>query len=431
MENYQEIKACRVCKKTNLTNVLSLGDLYVSDFSDQQNSNNGIKAPLDLVLCSHENDGCGLLQLKHTVSSESMYRNYWYRSGINKTMRDELGSIASKAKSMANLKPGDYVIDIGANDGTLLRSYGIEGLNTVGFEPALNLEQYGAQGTTKIIVDFFNSSQWNKNFNNKKKKVITAIGMFYDLDDPNSFVSDVEKSIDDNGLFIIQMMYLPSFLKRNAFDGICHEHLEYYSLFSLSNLLDRHNLEVCDVEQKEHINEGSVCFYIKKKNSVSAIKLLPGARGRVSEMINEEKKQGLESLQTYKEFEKRIIKEKERLLDFLHQEANKGKKIHGYAASTKGNTTLQFYEISAHLIEAIADRNPDKHGKFTMGSEIPVISEEESRNMKPDYYFVLAWHFLQEFIKRESSFLENGGKFVVSMPAFEVIDKSSLVDKLS
>ena len=426
MNNYKEIKSCRVCENTDLTNVLSLGDLYVSDFSDQQNSDNGIKAPLDLVLCNHEGDGCGLLQLKHTVSNESMYRNYWYRSGINKTMRDELESIASKAKSMTGLKSGDYVIDIGANDGTLLRSYGVEGLNTVGFEPALNLEQYGIQGTTKIIVDFFNFSQWNKNFNNKKAKTITAIGMFYDLDDPNSFVSDVEKCMDDDGLFIVQMMYLPSFLKRNAFDGICHEHLEYYSLFSLSNLLDRHNLEVCDVELKEHINEGSVCFYIRKKNSGGEIKLSLGASDRVSDMINDEKKQGLEGLKTYKEFEKRIIREKDKTLDFLKQEISKGKKIHGYAASTKGNTTLQFYEIDTQLIEAIADRNPDKHGKFTMGSEIPVISEEESRGMKPDYYFVLAWHFLPEFIKRESEFLRNGGKFVVSMPLFTVIDSSAL-----
>ena len=422
MENYKEIKACRVCKKTNLTNVLSLGDLYVSDFSDQQNSDNGIKAPLDLVLCNSETGGCGLLQLKHTVSNESMYRNYWYRSGINKTMRDELSSISSKAKSMIDLKSGDYVIDIGANDGTLLRSYSLDGLNTVGFEPALNLEQYGVQGTTKIIVDFFNFSQWNKNFNSKKAKVITAIGMFYDLDDPNSFVSDVEKCLEDDGLFIIQMMYLPSFLKRNAFDGICHEHLEYYSLFSLSNLLDRHNLEVCDIELKEHINEGSVCFYIKKKNSKSGIKILLGAKERVSSMINDEKKQGLENLQTYKEFEKRIIKEKDKTLDFLKQEISKGKKIHGYAASTKGNTTLQFYEIDTQLIKAIADRNPDKHGKFTMGSEIPVISEEESRGMEPDYYFVLAWHFLPEFIKREEGFLKSGGKFIVSMPSFRVID---------
>jgi SAM-dependent methyltransferase len=422
MKNYKEIKACRVCEKINLTAVLSLGDLYVSDFSEQQNSDNGIKAPLNLVLCDHESGGCGLLQLKHTVSSESMYRNYWYRSGINKTMRDELGSISSKARSMADLKSGDYVIDIGANDGTLLRSYGVEGLNTVGFEPALNLEQYGTQGTTKIIVDFFNHYQWNKNFNNEKAKVITAVGMFYDLDDPNSFVSDIGKCLDDDGLFIIQMMYLPSFLKRNAFDGICHEHLEYYSLFSLSNLLDRHNLEVCDVELKEHINEGSVCFYIRKKNSEGGVKLSLGASDRVSDMISDEKMQGLESLQTYKEFEKRIIKEKNKTLDFFKQEISKGKKIHGYAASTKGNTTLQFYEIDTQLIEVIADRNPDKHGKFTMGSEIPVISEEESRDMKPDYYFVLAWHFLPEFIEREKKFLDSGGKFIISTPSFAIID---------
>jgi len=425
MNNYKEISACRVCENKNLTDIFSLGNLYVSDFSDQQNSVNGIKAPLDLVLCSHKNGGCGLLQLKHTVSNESMYRNYWYRSGINKTMCEELESISRKAKAMVNLKSGDYVIDIGSNDGTLLRSYGIEGLNTVGFEPALNLKKYGIQGTTKIIVDYFNFTQWGENFHKNKAKVITAIGMFYDLDEPNLFVADVERCMDDEGVFIIQMMYLPSFLNRNAFDGICHEHLEYYSLTSLSNLLDRHNLEVCDVEIKDDINEGSVCFFIRKKSSQKTIKLSPGASERVISMFSNEKKQGLESLQTYKEFENRIIKEKNKTLDFLKQEISNGKKIHGYAASTKGNTTLQFYEISTKLIEVIADRNSDKHGKYTIGSEIPIISEDESRKRQPDYYFVLAWHFLPEFQEREKLFLENGGKFIVSMPEFRIIDSKS------
>lgn len=418
---YRTIDKCRVCGSRKLSSILSLGNLYVSDFLDSPDVSRGIRAPLELVLCNVKDGGCGLLQLRHTVSSEAMYRNYWYRSGINKTMTDELIGIAEKAESIANLKAHDYVIDIGANDGTLLRGYKVTGLNIVGFEPARNLEQYGKQGTTRIIVDFFNHSTWEKEFGEVKAKVITAIGMFYDLDDPNAFVADVVKCLDDEGLLIIQMMYLPSFLERNAFDGICHEHLEYYSLCSLENILKRHGLEVFDVEMREQINEGSVRFYIRKEHKGTSHKILDGAINRVVALREKEAGLGLDGKEAYEALVKRILTEKEKVVSFIKREVSKGKKVHGYAASTKGNTTLQFYGLTPDLIEAIADRNPQKYGKFASGTLIPVVSEEDSRFQKPDYYFILAWHFLPEFLSREKEFLRGGGKFIVPMPTFRVI----------
>lgn len=419
--NYRTIDKCRVCGSQHLTSILSLGDLYVSDFLDSPDKAAGIKAPLELVLCNAKDGGCGLLQLKHTVSNEAMYRNYWYRSGINKTMTDELNGIAEKAAAMANLKTQDYVIDIGANDGTLLRGYKVPSLNTVGFEPALNLASYNKQGTTKIIADFFTQSAWQKEYGETKARVITAIGMFYDLDDPNAFVDDVAKCLDDEGLLVIQMMYLPSFLERNAFDGICHEHLEYYSLGSLENLLKRHGLEVFDVAMREQINEGSVRFYIRKESKGNTLKVLNGATERVAALRAQEASLGLDDKQVYEALVKRILDAKEKVVSFIKQEVSKGKKVHGYAASTKGNTTLQFYGLTTALVESIADRNPQKWGKYTVGTLIPVVSEETSRAQKPDYYFILAWHFLPEFEKREADYLKHGGKFIVPMPEFRVI----------
>ncbi len=421
---YKEITCCRICGSRNLTDVLSLGSLAVSDFVDNPAAETGIKAPLELVLCDPGQGGCGLLQLRHTVSSEAMYRNYWYRSGINRTMTEELADIARNASRAAGLKAGDYVIDIGANDGTLLRGYDVEGLNTIGFEPARNLYEYGEKGTTKIIVDFFNHAAWSSAFGATKAKAITAIGMFYDLDDPNSFVADVCKCLDDKGVFIIQMMYMPCALERNAFDGICHEHLEYYTMHSLENLLARHALEIFDVQMREEINEGSVRFFVRKKSAPVPGAGDVGGKARVQELRNSEQKLGLEELGTYAELAKRIQAARQAVLDFLRQEKAKGKTIHGYAASTKGNTTLQYYGITTDLVDAIADRNPTKWGKSTVASGIPIISEEESRNQRPDYYFVLAWHFLNEFVSREHEFLERGGKFVVPMPEFKVISIS-------
>lgn len=422
---YKEITCCRACRSQELINVLTLGNLAVSDFVDSPNSGDGIEAPLELVLCDPKANGCGLLQLRHTVSNEAMYRNYWYRSGINKTMIDELEDISRRVADVADLRSGDFVIDIGANDGTLLRSYKVEGLNTVGFEPARNLYDYGKLGTTKIINDFFNHTAWAASFAQQKAKAITAVGMFYDLDDPNVFLSDVCKCLDDEGVFIIQMMYMPLALERNAFDGICHEHLEYYTMKSLENLLHRHGLEIFDVQMREEINEGSARFYISKKVSSAAKLKTADGNIRVIELRTSEERMGLEELSTYKELVRRIENARESTLNFLHQEKAKGKKIHGYAASTKGNTTLQYYGIKPSLVETIADRNPVKWGKYTVSSGIPVISEEDSRAQKPDYYFVLAWHFLPEFIAREHEFLERGGKMVVSMPEFRIIDSKS------
>lgn len=420
---FKEIQGCRVCGNKNLTSILSLGKLYVSDFFDTPDSTNGVKAPLELVLCNAKEAGCGLLQLRHTVSGEALYRNYWYRSGINKTMTDELNGIAEKIAKMANLKVGDFVIDIGANDGTLLRGYKAGGLNTVGFEPAKNLIEYNGKGTTKIISDFFGFAAWQKEFGDKKAQAITAIAMFYDLDDPNAFVSDIVKCLDDEGMLVIQMMYLPSFLERNAFDGICHEHLEYYSLLSLENLLRRHRLEVFDVEMREHINEGSVRVYVKKMGGGKTLNIEKEAPERVGALRKKEAKLGLDDKKVYEALVARVLEAKEKTLAFITQEVARGKRVNGYAASTKGNTTLQFYGLTPKLIEAIADRNPVKWGKYTAGTGIPVISEGDSRAKNPDYYFVLAWHFLPEFINRETDFLARGGKFIVPMPEFKVIEK--------
>jgi NDP-4-keto-2,6-dideoxyhexose 3-C-methyltransferase len=418
---YKEINCCRSCQSIKLIGVLSLGNLAVSNFVENPITQTGIKAPLDLLLCDPVQGGCGLLQLRHSVSSELMYRNYWYRSGINRTMTDELVDIATNAVRVAELKPGDFVIDIGANDGTLLRGYDIQDLKTIGFEPAKNLCDYNVKGTTKIIADFFNHDEWSKAFGEAKAKVITAIGMFYDLDDPNSFLKDIGKCLDESGVFIIQMMYMPFALKKSAFDGICHEHLEYYTMHSLEKLLARHGLEIFDLQTREEINEGSVRFFIRKNNALVGGINDAACKGRVEALRNDEKNLGLEDLTTYKVLANRIQAARQATLEFLKQEKEKGKKIHGYAASTKGNTTLQYYGITTELIEAIADRNQTKWGKYTVATGIPIISEEESRNQNPDYYFVLAWHFLPEFLQREQAFLKAGGKFIVSMPEFMVI----------
>lgn len=413
------IEQCRVCGSYDLLPILSLGSLYFSDFVDRDDSQ-GIRAPLDVVLCDQENGGCGLLQLKHSLSPDVMYRQYWYRSGVNKTMTDALHGIARTAERIVNIQPGDYVIDIGANDGTLLRGYAVSGLKLVGYEPAKNLREYNREGTTLIIEDFFNATAWMKQFGGAKAKAITAIAMFYDLDDPNAFVADVKSCLDSEGIFIIQMNYLPLMLSQTAFDNISHEHLEYYSLQSLEFLLSRHNLQVRDVELNS-VNGGSFRIYITHSETGNSLRFTDGADQRVQRMRELEKALGLQNRSTYQAFVDRIHTIRDKTKFCVQNAVTSGKKVYVYGASTRGNTLLQYFGLDAKLLTAAAERNPVKWGKRTIGTNIPIVSEEEARAARPEYMLVLPWQFIDEFVERENAYLASGGTFIVPLPEFRLI----------
>ena len=418
-------KKCRSCGFEQLDDILSLGNLYVSNFVDSVLVVKREKLyPLELVLCDASKGGCGLLQLRHTVSPKKMYRNYWYRSGVNKTMIDELAGIANVTEKIVGLKRGDLVVDIGANDGTLLRAYKSPDIKLVGFEPAKNLIPFAIERTSKIFNNFFERRHLTKEFGNQKAKIITAIAMFYDLDNPNSFVADIKKSLRDDGLFIIQMSYLPSMLKQTAFDNICHEHIEYYSLLSLEQLLARHGLEVFDVELND-INGGSFRTYIRHIGSKIGESRY-GRKKRREKILALERQMGLNSQKPYNKFVSKIKEIKNKLCDFIKSETAKGKKVYVYGASTKGNTLLQYFGLDNSLITAAAERNPIKWGKQTIGTNIPIISEEQARAERPDYFLVLPWHFMSEFLQREKRYLQSGGKFIVPLPKFKVIGAKNL-----
>jgi SAM-dependent methyltransferase len=388
---------------------MSLGKIYVSDFIDSSSKRG--KIPLELIFC---ND-CKLLQLRHSTNPEILYREYWYKSGINETIIKDLEDITSKVEKIIKLQIGDIVVDIGCNDGTLLRSYKTEKLILVGFEPALNLIDDAKVGTTFIIPEFFNANDYYL-LCDKKAKAITCVAMFYDLDNPNNFVEDIKKVLDKDGIWIIEQRYLPSMLEQNDIGNICHEHIEYYSLLSLKNLVERHGLKIFDVELNS-VNGGSFRMYIKWKDAL----IEPLIRGRVEALEEKEKEAFFNTCRPYKHFAERSEAIKKKIYNFIKAEHNAGKIIHVYGASTKGNTLLQYYGIDHKMIEAAAERDPRKFGKKTVGTEIPIISEEESRQ-RANYFLILPWHFLDVFIKRELEFLLAGGKFIVPLPEFKILE---------
>jgi NDP-4-keto-2,6-dideoxyhexose 3-C-methyltransferase len=411
---------CRVCEGA-LSSVLFLGDQYVSNFVLPEEPD-GLKAPLELVLCGR----CGLLQLKHTVPAEAMYKNYWYRSGTNQTMRNALADIANKAESLIHLQEGDSVLDVGCNDGTLLASYKTNGIYRIGFDPAENLAVFSRKVTDKQVTGFFESEAFYRDAELSKirPKAVTTIAMFYDLEDPNRFVADVKKVMHPEGLWVVQMSYLPLMLKQNEFGNICHEHLEYYSLRSFEYLLKLHDFKMVDVELND-VNGGSFRAYVRNCEAAESefgdAEYRERASERVCSLREQEAAMALDQTATYREFALWLQRIKEDVLAFVKDQVGRGKKVYVYGASTKGNTMLQYFGLDCSLISAAAERNPDKWGKVTVGTRIPIVSEEEARAAKPDYFLVLPWHFLEEFQAREKNYLLSGGRFVVPLPHFTLI----------
>ena len=401
----KKIKHCLLCKNKYLKNIFSLGNFFVSNFVGKDKIKKGIKAPLNLLHCKK----CSLIQLSHIAPQEIMYKRfYWYRSGVTKTMKDGLHNLYKESLKYVKLKKNDVVLDIGANDGTLLGFYKDKKIVTIGCEPAENLKKYLKKKCDYVINDFWNKKNLNKvlNKNNlNKPKIITAIGMFYDLEKPNEFIKDAADSLADDGIFIAQLMCLKSMIDKNDVGNICHEHIEFYSLKSLKYLFENNGLEIFKIDEND-INGGSYRIYCRKYTKGS-IKLK-----------NENE------LKMMKNFVKRVKINKKKIINFILREKKKNKKIFLYGASTKGNTVLQYYGLDKKNIKYAAERSPEKWGKYTIGSGIEIISEKKARMLKPDYFFVTPWGFIEEFKKREVNWLKNGGKFIVPFPKLKIIGLS-------
>ena len=400
----KKIRKCRLCHYKKLTQIYNFGNHYVSNFVRKKNIKKGVKAPLNLVYCKN----CQLLQLEHSAPQELMYRKfYWYRSGVTSTMKVALKDIFLNIKKMSIMKKGDTILDIGANDGTLLKYFKNEGFTTIGCEPAKNLTNELIKNSKFVINNFWDFKHLNnilKKNKLKKPKVITAIGMFYDLEDPSKFISDAAKSLDDNGVFIAQLMCLDSMIKKNDLGNICHEHLEFYSYPSLKYLFEKNGLKIMKIDENE-INGGSYRIFCKKN---------------IKKSITYKEKTSLADI---KRFIKRVKKNKKACINFLKRSKIEKKKVFIYGASTKGNTLLQYYGINSNVITYASERSPEKWGKYTIGTGLKIISEDYARTLNPDYFFVMPYAFIREFIKREKNWIKGGGKFILPYPNFKIINK--------
>ena len=410
-KKYTEIDRCRISGSKNLVTVLSLGEQYLTGVFPKSAEEEITKGPLDLVWCPDS----GLLQMRQSFSLEEMYgENYGYRSGLNGSMVKHLQQKSKTLEKIAKPTADDLVLDIGSNDATSLKAYNGK-FKKIGIDPTGNKFKEFYTGGIQLIPDFFSAEIFRQHFQDKKAKIVTSIAMFYDLEDPIEFVRGIESILHEEGIWHFEQSYMPSMLRTNSYDTICHEHLEFYSFKVVSEMLEKCGLRVIDV-QMNSINGGSFAVTAAKKGSSYS-----SNSPIINWMLKQEEEMGLDTPKPYREFEERVYRHRNNLRDLIRSLVADGKKVFGYGASTKGNVLLQFCNLTKDDIPYIAEVNEDKFGAFTPGTGIKIISESEAKKMKPDYFLVLPWHFKASILEREKEYLENGGKFIFPLPDIEII----------
>lgn len=417
-------KTCRACGSSSLEKVIDLGEQYIQGAFIKPGGEQPPlrKMPLALVRCDPTQDehACGLLQTSVTVPPEILYSTYWYRSGTNDTMHAHLKAVAEEAAQIAGSRSA-RVLDIGCNDGTLLAKYP-ESFLKFGIDPSDAVS--GAPSDVTIVQDLFPSAELRVKMGGNRFDIVTSIAMFYDLEDPVAFVKNVSDVLAPDGIWVFEMSYMPSMLQLNSYDTICHEHLEYYSLAVLEYILDRAGMRLFRATLNDS-NGGSIRCFAAHQSSVRYARNELG--GSIEQLRREEFDLELDTDKPYRNFQRNVDRHKDALFQMIKGLKQDGKTIHAYGASTKGNTILQLCGLDNAFIDYAADRNPAKFGARTIGTNIPIISEEESRAMRPDYYLVLPWHFKAEFLRRERSTIQSGTAMIFPLPEITVVDRASLV----
>lgn len=409
------VSACRLCGSKNIEQVLDLGEQALTGIFPKQSSVDIPRGPVALLQCQD----CFLVQLEHSYDLSMLYGDtYGYRSGLNQSMVRHLRGKVESICAMQKLAAGDWVLDIGSNDGTLLGCYQIEGLRRLGIDPSAGKFRHYYQTGIEVAETFFTAATARRIMGLERAKVVTSISMFYDLESPLAFAQDVYDILDANGLWVFEQSYLPAMLRTRSYDTICQEHLEYYALRQIKFIADKIGFKIVDVSFND-VNGGSFSITAAKKSSA-----WPEATDKINSILAEEAALGLNSMQPFIAFRKVMDEQKQELLALLRKLKAEGKKVFGYGASTKGNVLLQYCGITTDLLPCIAEVNADKFGAYTPGTKIPIVSEAEAHAQKPDYYVVLPWHFRANIVEREAKYLASGGKLIFPLPQLDIVSAS-------
>jgi hypothetical protein len=409
---YKEISECRICGNRQLVEVLDLGRQTLTGVFPKSSAQVVTAGPLRLVKCTGGKEICGLLQLEHTYDLSELYGdNYGYRSGLNAAMVAHLQGKVRRILDRVKLPKEALIIDIGANDSTTLQAYPKDGHTLVGIDPTGAKFKEFYPERVQLIAEFFSAETVRRHMGRRKASVITSFSMFYDLEEPVRFAREVCELLADEGVWVFEQSYMPTMLRKNSYDTVCHEHLEYYALKQVKWVLDHVGMKIVDVEFND-VNGGSFSIMA----SVEASRRPESAV--VRDILESESRSGLDTLAPYREFAGRVVDSRASLRDFLEKSRRSGSSISGLGASTKGNVLLQYCNVTKSDIGEIGEVNSQKFGSFTPGTMLPIVSEEEVLASNADYLLVLPWHF-REFFEKSPKL--SGRTLVFPLPQLEIV----------
>lgn len=407
------LKKCRLSGDLNLRHILSLGDSCMTGNFPASHQEAVPSGPLELVWSEKGR----LLQLAHSFDAEILYgENYGYRSGLNASMVTHLKAKVMELERLAGLRAGDWVLDIGSNDATTLKSYLTKGIRRLGIDPTGKKFARFYPEEILLVPELFSATAFRRASGGQRAKLVTSIAMFYDLEDPVGFAREVREIMAPDGVWHLEQSYMPSMLRMNSYDTICHEHLEYYSLGNIHDIMEKSDFRILDVVMNS-VNGGSFAVTVTPAGNQAAV----GKSALVNWLLEQEERMGFATGRPFLDFSERVERHRLDLSRLVQALKAEGKKILGYGASTKGNVILQYCALGSREISAIAEVNEDKFGRFTPGTGIPIVSEAEARAMQPDYFLLLPWHFKEGILRREADYRARGGRFIVPFPEIEIL----------
>ncbi|MCA9403638.1 MAG: methyltransferase domain-containing protein [Candidatus Omnitrophica bacterium] len=412
----KEIRHCRICGSADLLPVVDLGCQALTGLFPRRLEEDVPVAPLQLVKCDDASaECCGLLQLRHAFDPHYIYgERYGYRSGLNSAMTEHLARTVADLRRRVDLREGDAVIDIGSNDGTLLGNFEEGRYRLIGIDPTAGKFREFYRDDITVIPDFFSPDALRACLSGRKVKLVTALSMFYDLENPVEFMCDVRDLLHQEGLWLIEQSYMPSMIDRTAYDTICHEHLEYYRMKQIKWMADRAGLKIVDVMFND-VNGGSFGVIFARDDSSHK-----GAAPLVEQILRHEGLRQYETLQPFAGFEGAVCEHRRQLITTIKDVRRHGATVLGYGASTKGNVLLQYCGVGPSDIPAILEINADKFDCYTPGTGIPIVSEAALEQIHPEYLLILPWHFESMIIQKEAAFLDRGGQMIFPLPKVRI-----------
>jgi len=403
---------CIVCESGEPEEFLDLGETALANgfLRREELSRPQPKYPLRAGFCR----ACGHVQLMDRVPPAEMFADYLYLSSASETLKDHLWGLSDWVTRRASLSAEDLVIDIGCNDGTLLKGFRRYGVKVLGVDPAKNLADYAKNSGIPRFVGFFNSQtapqivrKWGK------ARIITATNTFPHIPDLADFLEGIQTALAPEGQFVIEAHYLADMLEQRAFDTIYHEHVSYWALGPMTRLFEAHGMQVV-YAQRLPIHHGQLRVVVQRKGEGKA-------DPSVGKILERERQRRIGEFETYRLFAEKVQEIKRELKTTLLSLQRQGKKVVGYGAPAKGNTLLGFLEIGPDLLEYIVDKSPLKQGRFTPGHHIPVVPTERLLKDQPDVVLLLAWNFTDEILAQQQEYRRRGGKFILPIPEVRIV----------